>query len=271
MSYRGFILESLHEASDIARAQFGHVTGKTKGKDNNQVLTETDLAIGRLFIAKAQQYYPDYNIIDEEAGVIDNGSEYTLVFDPIDGTSNFSNGVVTYGLMMGLLKGDVPIAGGIALPGLDQIYTAEKGQSTELNGQKVKVSEASNLLSVLIAYGIDGHQEDPELTYNETRILAELILKIRNLRTTNSAFDMTMTIRGGFGGFLNRTSKIWDNVAPHILVEEAGGLYTDFWGQPMDYSQPLTKANQNFTMCAAAPALHQQLQTIVQPFKDLHV
>ena len=47
------------------------------------------------------------------------------------------------------------------------------------------------------------------------------------------------------------------------VLEEAGGIYTDFFGKPIDYSRPLTIVNENFILCAAAPALHKQLQDII--------
>jgi myo-inositol-1(or 4)-monophosphatase len=73
-----------------------------------------------------------------------------------------------------------------------------------------------------------------------------------------------MVAAGKYGAYLNRTSKIWDNIAPQIIIEEAGGIFTDFFGQKIDYSDPLEKADQNFTMCTAAPALHQELQKIIR-------
>lgn len=75
-----------------------------------------------------------------------------------------------------------------------------------------------------------------------------------------------MIAEGKYGGLLNRTSKIWDNVAQQIIIEEAGGIYSDFFGNPMDYSDPLTKAKANFTFCAASPSLHEQLQTIIKEY-----
>jgi len=79
-----------------------------------------------------------------------------------------------------------------------------------------------------VSYGIDGHQEDLEFTKKECALLAEIILNIRNLRTSNSVFDTGILVKGGYGAYLNRTSKVWDNVAQQIIVEEAGGVYTDF-------------------------------------------
>ncbi len=261
--YQQFIQSSLQNVSDIANAQFGKVTNTTKAGDNNQVLTQTDLEIGKTLIQEIETVYPDHNIIDEEAGVIDKKSDFTWVVDPIDGTSNFANGVPTYGVMIGLLEKNVPIAGGIALPAFQQIITAEKGAGTLLNGQKISVTSESSLLKTLVSYGIDGHQENPQLTFDETKILAQIVLNIRNLRSSNSVFDIIMVAQGKYGAMLNRTSKIWDNVAQHIIIEEAGGVYTDFFGQAIDYSNPLTKTEQNFTFCAASPTLHKKLQEII--------
>lgn len=265
MRHLNFIQQTLRDAGEIANRNFGKVSAiTTKAGDNNQVLTETDLAIGALIIKKIQTVYPDYNIIDEEAGVIDKKSPYTWVVDPIDGTSNFANGLPTYGIMIGLLQNDLAVAGGIILPAFDQVYVAEKGEGAFCNEEKISVTTETRLLASLIAYGIDGHQEAPELTMNEVTTLAKIILNIRNLRTTNSAYDMVQVATGRYGAFLNQTSKIWDNVALQPIIEEAGGIMTDFWGKPMDYSNPLTRAQQNFTICAGAPELLKQLQAIIQ-------
>lgn len=262
-THTNFITHVLQEASIIALSRFGKVTGTTKEGDNNQVLTQTDLEIGQYIIAKIKEVYPDHNIIDEEAGVINNNSEYTWVIDPIDGTSNFASGVPLYGIMIGLLKEATPIAGGFVLPTFDEIYTAEKGKGAQCNGNKIRVTSEKILLSSLVAYQIDGHQEDPQITKDECDLLAEIVLNIRNVRNGGSCFDAAMVATGKYGAYLNRTSKIWDNVPEHILITEAGGIYTDFFGKPMDYSHPLTKVEDNFTFCAGSPTLHQQLQEII--------
>lgn len=264
ISFRTFLIHTLQLAAGIADQNFGKVSGTIKTGDTNQVLTQTDLEIGRLIIGEIEKHFPDHNIIDEEAGVLDKKSPYTWVVDPIDGTSNFANGIPTYGIMIGLLHEATPVAGGISMPAFHEIYVATKGEGTYCNGQPVSVTSQTKLINSLLAYGIDGHQENPAFTYEECQTLADIVLHIRNLRCSNSVFDMAMVLKGNYGGALNQTSKIWDNVALHILVEEAGGKYTDFQGRPMDYTNPLTKDKQNFSYCAAAPALHEQLQKIIE-------
>src|SRR6266567_936118 len=180
MNYQSFITTVLQEASEIANEKFGKVTGVTKGDDNNQVLTQADLTIGKFIIEEIKKEYPDYNIIDEEVGAVDNGSEFTWVVDPIDGTSNFASGVPTYGIMMGLLYNAQPIAGGFIIPPTNEIYLAEKGKGTFLNGKRVFVTKEKKLLNCLVAYGIDGHPEKPEVTRSEMKVLGEIIFQIRN-------------------------------------------------------------------------------------------
>ncbi|MCH7605360.1 inositol monophosphatase [Patescibacteria group bacterium] len=262
-SYQKFITKVLESTSKIATDNFGKVSGTTKPEDNNQVLTETDIEIGNFITHEVQQTFPTHNIIDEEAGVIDKDSSYTWIIDPIDGTSNFAQGVPLYGIMIGLLKGDVPIAGGVALPEFSEVYIAEKGGGAYCNDERIRVSGETRLLSTLIAYSIDGHPEHPELTKEEGRLFGEIALRVRSLRASNSVFDIAMVAKGKYGATLHQNTKVWDNVAPHIILEEAGALYTDFWGKPMDYSNAMRRSKENYSICAAPPALHKQIQDII--------
>lgn len=78
---------------------------------------------------------------------------------------------------------------------------------------------------------------------------------------------MAQVPAGRYGVYLNRTHKIWDNVALQPIVEEAGGVMTDFWGNEFDYSNPLKRVNENFTVCAASPELHKQIQEVIHKNK----
>lgn len=263
MNYSEFIYDVLSQASFLANNYFGKVSGVTKKDDNNQVLTQADLEIGKFLGNKVIEIFPQYNVIDEEAGVIDQGADLTWVIDPIDGTSNFANGIPTYGIYIGLLQKNTPIAGGVALPSFQKIYTAEKGAGCFCNKLLVTVSSEKNLAQSLVAYQMDGHPESPENTRKELEIFGRILPAIRNERTSNSAFDCAMVIEGRYGALLNQSSKIWDNVAQQILIEEAGGIYTDFFGKSIDYSFPLKRSNENFTYCAGSPLLYQQLQSLI--------
>lgn len=264
MKYREFIVNVLGEASKIALEHFGKVSGVTKPGDNNQVLTEADLAVGKKIISLIEQKYPSHNIIDEEAGVMDKNSEFTWVIDPIDGTSNFANGVITYGIIVGLLKDGVPVAGGFALPAFSEIYSAEKGSGAFLNEEKIIINDDKDKLSSeLLAYGIDADHENPDATRQECKLIAELVLKIRNLRASGCVFDSAMVLKNKYGAYLADWGKIWDVAGVQIVIEEAEGICTNFWGKSLDYSNPLAKIKDKYGFCISSPKLHKQIQEIV--------
>lgn len=258
--YLQFLEQVLQETSEIANNNFGKTHDiKIKPADNNQVLTETDLAIGSHVIAAIKKQFPTYNIIDEEAGIIDNQSEFTWVIDPVDGTSNFAMGVETYGTIIGLLKGDTPIAGGIALPFFQDIITAEKGMGARCNGTLLHVTSETVLSRSLVSCFLDGHQDTPKLTATQASVIGRVALAVRSVRDTNSVYDLVNVAKGRYGAITCFDSKIWDNVGQQIVIEEAGGVYTDIAGAPMVYTNPLMRARQNFTYCSGATALHSQL------------
>lgn len=104
--YLPFIQKTIEQAGELARRYYGNVDHAVKTGDNNQVLTEADIAIGKYIVDAIVNEYPGHNVIDEEAGVIDNSSTVTWVVDPIDGTSNFAAGTPLYGCMIGVLEND---------------------------------------------------------------------------------------------------------------------------------------------------------------------
>ena len=263
MNYTDFIEVVLKESAKVAVRNFGKVSGRIKPHDSTQVLTDTDIEIGNYLVGEVRKNYPDHNIIDEESGTIDKGSDFTWVIDPIDGTANFAMGVPTYGTMIGLLKNGTSIAGGLSLPAFDEILTAEKGKGAYLNGEKISVTSQKDLSQTLVAIGMDSDRENPDKIRNQMATATEVLLNSRNIRSSNSVFDLVMVAKGSYGGWLSFSGKVWDNVGPQIVLEEAGAIYTDFLGKPIDYSDPLTKTKLNYTNCVASPILHKKLQKII--------
>ncbi len=270
MNYQDFIKQTLHEAAQIAKDKFGKVDSSIKPTDNNQVLTEADLFIGSYIIKQIEKTFPSHNIIDEEAGVINKNSEYTWVIDPVDGTSNFASASPLFGIFLGLLKDNQPIAGGAALPYFDEIYSAEKDVGAFCNNKPIRVTQEERLLSTLIVYSLNGYQNHPERTHWECGLLEQIVLNIRNLRATGGGFDPAMVARGTYGACLHMGTSIWDVVAVHSIIEEAGGTVTEFFGQPFDYSDHLTNHKKPYMICAGAPQIHRQIQEIISTYTQKH-
>jgi myo-inositol-1(or 4)-monophosphatase len=259
---REFVVGVLRQASGVARRHFGRAEATVKTHDRNQVLTEADLEIAGLVAGAIDGRFSDHNRIDEELGPVDRGSAHTWVVDPIDGTSNFTVGIPLYGVMIGLLDGGRPRACGIALPEFDAFYYAERGAGAWCNGRRLSVKEYA-IGDALVAYGIDGHADDARRTRHECMTLAEIAVAVRNVRSSNSAYDAVMLAEGRYAAWMVQTSRIWDSVAPQLLIEEAGGRFTRFDGGEVSYDRPLSRVSDNFTICAAAPGVHGELQAII--------
>jgi myo-inositol-1(or 4)-monophosphatase len=257
-----FILDLLRRASAVSQGAFGRVTGTSKPHDRAQVVTQTDVEIAGVVARAIDATYPDHNRIDEELGVMDRGSKYTWVIDPIDGTSNFAVGIPMYGIMIALLHEDRPVAGGIALPAFDAFYWATKGGGAWCGERRLRLGECI-LADALVAYGIDGYADDVERTRDECLDLGDIASAVRNVRSSNSVYDAVMLAEGKYMAWMVRTSRIWDNVAPHLLIEEAGGRFTRFDGSPVVYNDAISRFSENFTICAAPPRVHEELQTII--------
>jgi myo-inositol-1(or 4)-monophosphatase len=264
MGYVDFILQTLRSCTPIAQRHFGRASASTKPGDRTQVVTEADVEIGRAVAAAIGEHFPSTNVLDEELGVVDRGSSLTWGIDPVDGTSNFAAGVPMYGIMMGLLDGGRPVACGIALPAFGQTFWAEAGRGAWLDDTRISVRDDAELSSALVAYGIDGHPEDTARTRAECLALAELVVAARNVRCSNSVYDAVLVAQGKYGAWIVHTSRIWDSVAPHLLIQEAGGEYTRLDGAEIRYDRPLTRSAENFAVCAAPRAIHRQLQDLLR-------
>lgn len=262
MEYSNFIEKVLKQSSKIANRNFGNVVGTIK--PDNSVLTETDLEIGQLIISLIKKEYPDYNIIDEEAGVINNHSDFTWVIDPIDGTSNFALGIPHFGIFLGLLEKNKPIAGGIALPFFNEIILAQKGKGAFCNGIPIGLNSGKELIHTMIAYGFNHKKDKPSELFKELNTVGKILLGCRNIRTSNSAYDVVLTLKGKYGAIIGTDSKIWDNVVPQLIMEEIGYKYTDYFGNKIDYSDCLNNPQKNFSYCAASPIIFEQLQNIIK-------
>ena len=260
-----FIEEELRLAGEHAMGRWGLAESWVSADDPNQVVTDADVNIGRMLIKDISKAFPGDNVIDEEAGVIYNGSERTWVIDDIDGTSNFSQGLPQFGHMLSLLEGGEVVAAGIFLPAQHNpaMYLAERGSGAYENGTRLAVDPNRQLQDVLVAYGIDVYPDDPAHTLSEFTMMARIAQRSRSMRCNNSIYDVCNVATGGYGASLTKTDRLWDCTAADLILTEAGALYTGFDGRPNDYSNPVSKAGAVFSRCAASPLIHSQLQAII--------
>lgn len=230
--------------------------------DQFNVVTESDIRAERLILDGLHRAFPDHSTIAEESGVkLNAASPYTWVIDPLDGTSNYAAGLPWYGVLIALMRDATPELGVMYLPESSELFVAERGRGAFLNGQRIRVTEETELSNVLWAYGMDAPDEVHE--QRDGRLLFDVLRSVRNLRTTNSLVDPAFTCTGRFGGMLNRSTRLWDIAAPSLIVQESGGLYTTITGNPLSFDLTESAHDKEYAVLAGAPALHQQVAKIV--------
>lgn len=259
-SYLTFLESLLEDAGKLAMEFPRGMPSRIKEGDANQVVTAADIVIGAQLKRRILERFPDDSVIDEESDIVRGNSLVTWVIDPIDGTSNFAAGSPLFGVMVGILEHGTPVAGGVALPALCETYVAAAGQGAHWNGSRLEI-KAGDLTGQLVAYGIDFHPSEIML---DCQTLAGIASRCRGIRMSNSVFDCMMVARGAYGGFMHRRNRIWDCVAPQIIIEEAGGVFSGMDGGTLDYKNPLTKTAQIYSILACDPSSHKAITDIVR-------
>jgi len=257
-----FVKDLLLNAGEILKVGFGSsITISTK-QDQSNVVTESDFK-SEEFIRKAiTESYPSHNILGEEHGYEDKMSEYTWVIDPLDGTSNFAAHIPWFGILIALLKQNIPMLSGAYLPMSDELYYAAKGNGSYKNDQKIHVNSETNLRNLLCCYSLD-YSTNAKKTEGEVQIIKRLVQQCRNLRSTNCLIDFCFVADGKLGGTINQSMKIWDISSPQLILEEAGAKVTDIQGNRIVYSPSEKSLTENYTAVAANPTIHDKIMDLV--------
>jgi len=196
-------------------------------KEDKSFVTAADREAEAAIVAEIKEHFPTHGIIGEESGETKTDSEYAWVIDPLDGTANFVNGIPLFSVSIVVLKSGAPIAGVVYQPVGDSLYAAEKGKGTTWRGKKVRVSDGDTE-HAMISFG-PGKKEKEKLN----RLFRATERFVKSKRYLGScALELAYLARGGTEGFICLGLNKWDYGAGILLVEEAGGIITDFQGNP---------------------------------------
>jgi myo-inositol-1(or 4)-monophosphatase len=254
---------ALKKAGEVLLSYFGQQVNAVKKESISSVVTEADLAAEKVILETLERTTIKANIITEETGFIEHGSDYTWVVDPLDGTSNFAAGLPWFGVIIALLHKQTPVLGGMYLPVTGDLYLAEQGKGALKNGEAIRVTRSAKLEDHLVAYSFD-FSDTPGKTESEMEILKKLSKRVRNIRSTNSLVDFCYTADGRLGAALNQTTKIWDIAVPWLMIREAGGTVTDIQGREIKFDLSAKAFDQNYTILASGAGLHKLLLKTIE-------
>jgi len=191
------------------------------------LVTEVDKQSERLLIDFVQGYYPSHAILAEESGTLGGPSDYLWVIDPLDGTTNYAQGLPIFSISVALQYKGETMVGVVYAPVVGQMFTAIRGQGAWLNGERLRVSAKTNLLECVLATGFP--YDAATQAINNLTYFNALLVKARAIRRFGSAaYDLACTAAGRFDGYWEMKLSPWDVAAGLLLVEEAGGQVIHF-------------------------------------------
>ena len=216
-----FLKESVGKVLEVER-KFGQETN---------LVTQIDKKAEEIIITMIKRKYPHHDFLAEESGSHNKESEYRWVIDPLDGTLNFTHGVPIFSVSIAVEERGEIIAGVVYEPNSGELFTAEKGKGAFLNRKPIRVSKVDTLIESLLVTGFPYTVRDnPE---NAIQHFVNLLMKAQGVRRLGSAaIDLCYVACGRFEGFWEVSLSPWDMAAGVLLVQEAGGRFTDFHGAP---------------------------------------
>lgn len=230
--YLTFMQEVAREAGSVLISYFGKVAVEYKGEVD--LVTEADRNSEKLIVGRIRRQWPSHDLIGEEGSRTETGSDFRWYVDPLDGTTNFAHGYPVFCVSIALEYKGERIAGVVYDPCRDEMFAAEKGAGSWLNGRTIRVSQVQHLAESLVATGFPSHKrhKNPNIHFYH-----QITLRSHGVRRAGSAaLDLCCVACGRYDGFWEFNLNSWDTAAGVLLVEEAGGTVTNFTGGPFHIS-----------------------------------
>lgn len=185
------------------------------------VVTVADRESEKYIIGAIKQRYPQHGIIAEESGSDHEECEYRWVIDPLDGTTNFSQGLPIFCVSIALEIQGESVLGVVYAPYLGELFTAVKGKGSYLNGQPLRCNTGKDLARSVVSTGFPyDKQVNPDNNIEEASRVIPLVRGLRRLGS--AAIDLCYVAAGYLDAYWELDLKHWDVAAGQLIAKEAG-------------------------------------------------
>lgn len=248
--------EAALHAGVILKEHFGKVCpSMINEKAKNDYVTDVDKKSEEIIKGHIKSHFNNHGILAEESLEEKNTSAFLWIIDPLDGTLNYIHGLPNFAISIALeIEGNLAV-GLIYDPLRENTYSAMKGHGSFKNNKRIQVSHSKTLNTSLIATGFPYRIKDIIDPY--LKVFKDFFMCATGIRRGGSAcLDLAYTAEDIFGGFFECALSPWDMAAGALLVEEAGGMVTDFKGN----DQYLKTGN----IIAGSKGVHHEMLEIIQ-------
>jgi histidinol-phosphatase len=223
------------QAGDVTLDYFQRDDLRVEQKADDSPVTVADRKAETVIRARIAAEFPDDAIVGEETGTSEGTSGYVGAVDPIDGTKTFIAGVPLYTTLIGLLVRDRPVAGVVHAPAVDEMVYASAGHGAWLVSRdgptrRAKVSSLATLAEGrFVTTAVTSFTE-----YREVDAL-DVYLRIQKAaglsRTWGDGYGYLLVATGRAEVMVDPILNVWDAAAVQMVIEEAGGIFTDWQGR----------------------------------------
>lgn len=222
-------------------------------KADQSPVTVADIEAEQTIKGLITEAYPDHGFYGEETGQVRPDAEYVWLIDPIDGTKSFVRGYPFFSTQIALMHRNCLILGVSNAPISGELAYAERGAGAFLNEQPIRVSEVHAIDQATLSVGnIKTLAAAPQWSR-----LADIVQKVNRTRGYGDFLHYHMLAAGKLDIVLESDVNILDIAALSVIVEEAGGRFTDLTGKPPDLATTTVLA-------ASTPALHEEIRIMFE-------
>ncbi len=201
-------------------------------KPDRSPVTQADRDSESAILAVVREAFPEHGFLGEETGERGGGGETRWIVDPLDGTKGFTRGGTFWGALVALEHRGEIAAGAMALPALGETYWAARGlgawmRAGDGNPARLQVSRVGDWGDATLSFG------EPQVLLRPPLLerLGALSVSAQSARCYGDLAGCAMVIQGRADAWVEAGVQIWDIAALKILVEEAGGRFTDLEGR----------------------------------------
>ncbi len=222
---RKFAVEVCEEAGVIAKKYFADRGGLVVDQKGAQDwVSEADRSVETFIRQKIAEAWPRDGVYGEEHGADAGESGFDWVIDPIDGTTNFVNGIPAWTIVLAGVTDGKTVVGVIRDPNVDETYVATRGEGATLNGSPMQVASGVALKDGTVAVGYSNRIETRHVLPIVSDLIAQGAMFHRN---ASGALSLAYVAAGRLLGYVEEHMNAWDCLAGQLLVAEAGGVIED--------------------------------------------
>lgn len=253
-------IEAARAGARVLEGRFRRPDLGVRTKTKNDLVSLADEESEEAIVQTIAAAFPDHEVLGEERGLEScAASDFQWILDPLDGTTNFVEGLPIYCVSVACRHGDELVAGVVLEPPRQNLFAAAKGEGATWNGEPMRVSPKQGLVDSFLATGFPFKAHPALDLYLD--VFRNVFLEVRAIRRCGAAaLDLAYTAAGIFDGFYEFRLAPWDVAAGTVLIREAGGVVSDLDGG----DDHLERGN----IVAGGEALHGALLELIRRYAD---